>query len=79
MIEHKDFVALLAQTLPEGDLNENSWNQWITQVKEQSDRKGKQLFMPIRLALTGMEHGPELPQLLPLIGRERILERLKAA
>lgn len=79
VIEDKDYAEVLVKTLPEGTLDENSWNQWITEVKANTDRKGKQLFMPIRLALTGMEHGPELPQLLPLIGRERILERLKAA
>lgn len=79
VIEDKEYAELLASTLPEGTLDENSWNQWISEVKNKSDRKGKQLFMPIRLALTGMEHGPELPDLLPLIGRERILERLKAA
>ena len=79
VIEDKDYAELLANTLPEGTLDENSWNLWITEVKAKSDRKGKQLFMPIRLALTGMEHGPELADMLPLIGRERILERLKAA
>lgn len=79
VIEDKDYAEVLVKALPEGTLDENSWNQWITEVKANTDRKGKQLFMPIRLALTGMEHGPELPQLLPLIGRERILERLKAA
>ena len=79
VIEDADYAELLAKTLPEGELNDNSWNEWISEIKSQSDRKGKQLFMPIRLALTGMQHGPELPQLLPLIGRERILERLKTA
>ncbi len=77
--EDKDYADLLAETLPTGDLTEDSWNEWLTAVKSQTDRKGKRLFMPIRLALTGMEHGPELPNLIPLIGRERILERLKAA
>jgi len=43
-----------------------------------TDRKGKTLFMPLRKALTGMEHGPELDGLLPLIGRARALERLAA-
>jgi glutamyl-tRNA synthetase len=41
-----------------------------------SGRKGKQLFMPLRLALTGLDHGPELAALLPLIGREMAVERL---
>ena len=79
VIEDKDYAELLAETLPAGDITSDSWNEWLSEIKSKTDRKGKQLFMPIRLALTGMQHGPELPQLLPLIGRERILERLKAA
>jgi glutamyl-tRNA synthetase len=46
-------------------------------VKRCTCRTGKDLFMPLRLALTGVEHGPELKALLPLIGRERALKRLK--
>ena len=79
VIEDADYASLLAETLPEGDMTSESWSIWLSEIKSKTDRKGKQLFMPIRLALTGMEHGPELPNLLPLIGRERILERLKAA
>ena len=79
VIEDRDYANLLADTLPEGKLTENSWQEWLSEIKSRTDRKGKQLFMPIRLALTGMEHGPELPGLLPLIGRDRILQRLKAA
>jgi glutamyl-tRNA synthetase len=45
-------------------------------LKLASDRKGKQLFMPLRLALTGLDHGPELAALLPLMGRAKVLERL---
>jgi glutamyl-tRNA synthetase len=42
-------------------------------------RKGKALFLPLRLALTGREHGPDMAALLPLIGRDRALARLAAA
>ena len=45
-------------------------------VKAATGRKGKPLFMPLRLALTGLDHGPELAQLLPLIGRETAVVRL---
>jgi glutamyl-tRNA synthetase len=45
-------------------------------VKEATGRKGKELFMPLRLALTGLEHGPELKLLLPLIGEEKARLRL---
>jgi glutamyl-tRNA synthetase len=53
-----------------------TWKAWTDAVKSATGRKGKALFMPLRLALTGLDHGPELAQLLPLIGRERALERL---
>ena len=53
-----------------------TWKSWTDAVKTATGRKGKPLFMPLRLALTGLDHGPELAQLLPLIGRERALERL---
>ena len=45
-------------------------------MKAATGRKGKPLFMPLRLALTGLDHGPELADLLPLMGRERVLARL---
>jgi glutamyl-tRNA synthetase len=46
-------------------------------LKAATGRKGKPLFMPLRKALTGLEHGPELAGLLPLIGRDRSEQRLK--
>jgi glutamyl-tRNA synthetase len=46
-------------------------------VKDATGAKGKALFRPLRLALTGREHGPELKALLPLIGRARALQRLE--
>ncbi|MEM9331192.1 MAG: glutamate--tRNA ligase [Pseudomonadota bacterium] len=74
--DDKEFIAVAKDCLPAGDLTFDSWAEWISSVKEKSDRKGKGLFMPLRKALTGMEHGPELDKLLPLIGRERTLARL---
>jgi glutamyl-tRNA synthetase len=46
-------------------------------VKEATGRKGKELFRPLRLALTGRDHGPEMKDLLPLIGRARAAARLR--
>ena len=50
----------------------------VGQVKQATGTKGKALFQPLRLALTGREHGPELKQLLPLIGRARAQPGSKA-
>jgi glutamyl-tRNA synthetase len=74
--EMKPFTRQAATLLPPEPWDGNTWNQWIEAVKAATGRKGKELFMPLRLALTGMEHGPELKDMLPLIGRERALQRL---
>jgi glutamyl-tRNA synthetase len=76
-VDEKDFALEAAALLPEGKWDETTWGQWTKAVTEKTGRKGKELFMPIRKALTGMEHGPELKVLLPLIGRERAEKRLK--
>jgi len=55
------------------------WQALTSALKEQTGRKGKALFLPLRLALTGREHGPDMAALLPLIGREAALDRLNQA
>lgn len=78
VIEEPDFIEEAAALLPPAPWSENTWGEWTSAVKEQTGRKGKQLFMPLRQALTGMDHGPELPNLLLLIGPEKAQERLAA-
>ena len=68
---------MAAETLPEGDIDENTWANWTAILKEKSGRKGKELFMPLRQALTGMSHGPEMDKMLLLLGRDRALRRLQ--
>ncbi len=72
----QEFLAAARDLLPEGDWDETTWGVWVDAVKAATGRKGKTLFHPLRLALTGEEQGPELKLLLPLIGRERVLRRL---
>lgn len=74
--ENRDFLNKCSRVLPQDTENENAWNEWLAAIKNASERKGKDLFMPIRLALTGKEHGPELKFLVNLISREEILARL---
>jgi glutamyl-tRNA synthetase len=62
--------------LPGEPWDETTWKTWTDAVKQATNRKGRALFLPLRLALTGLEHGPELKSLLPFIGRERALGRL---
>ncbi len=76
--DDKEYTSNAADLLPSAPWDENTFNNWIAKVKESTDRKGKTLFMPLRQALTGMDHGPELPVLLPLLGPDKTKERLKA-
>ncbi|WP_374376125.1 glutamate--tRNA ligase [Dongia sp.] len=71
------FAAAAADVLPPEPWDDGTWKNWTEAVKAATGRKGKDLFMPLRLALTGLEHGPELRLLLPLIGREKTLRRLR--
>ena len=72
----QEFLREASELLPLDTIDANCWNLWLEKIKEKTTRKGKELFMPIRLALTGKEHGPELKLLVNLIGREEILARL---
>jgi len=74
--DDRDFIAGAAGLLPPEPWDSETWKTWTDAVKASSGRKGKALFMPLRLALTGLDHGPELAALLPLIGREKAVERL---
>lgn len=75
--EDPAFLIEAATLLPTGAFDETSWATWTNAIKQATGRKGKSLFHPLRLALTGLDHGPELAKLLPLIGRTQVLERLK--
>ncbi len=72
----REFLREASELLPTDTTDENCWNIWLEKIKTKTTRKGKELFMPIRLALTGKEHGPELKFLINLISREEILARL---
>lgn len=75
--EDVDFTSQAADMLPSGVWNEESYHVWINQVKESTGRKGKELFMPLRRALTGREDGPELPKIFTLIEQDKAIARLK--
>ncbi|TMV10144.1 glutamate--tRNA ligase [Ruegeria sediminis] len=65
--EDREFIAQAMKLLPEGPFDGETWGAWTAAVKEATGRKGKGLFMPLRKALTGMERGPEMAALLPLL------------
>ncbi len=74
--EDVDFIATARAALPPEPWDGTTWKTWTDAVKASTDRKGKALFMPLRMVLTGMDHGPELAALLPLIGRQKVLDRM---
>lgn len=72
-----EFLKKAAELLPAEPWNNDTFNLWLNEVKAASGRKGRELFHPLRLALTAQENGPELKILLPLIGREKASLRLQ--
>ena len=68
---------MAAALLPTGDLDSEIWSPWTKSIAAETGVKGKGLFMPLRLALTGRDAGPEIAPLLAIMGRDRILNRLQ--
>ena len=65
--EDRAFVADALALLPEGPFDAETWGNWTAAVKEKTGRKGRGLFMPLRKALTGQSHGPDMSALMPLL------------
>ena len=65
--EDQEFVSRAIALLPDRPFDNQTWSTWTQEVKVVTGRKGKSLFMPLRKALTGMSHGPEMGTLLPLL------------
>ena len=76
VIEDAGYLAQVAEFLPAEPWSASTWSSWTAAIKEATGRKGRALFHPLRLALTGRETGPELAALLPLMGRALCLARL---
>ena len=76
VIEDAELTSQAAKLLPAEPWDDTTWDTWIAALKTASGRKGRALFHPLRLALTGREDGPELKALLPLIGYAKAQARL---
>lgn len=74
--EDRDFLALAKALLPPEPWDDTTWSHWTNALKASTGRKGKGLFLPLRMALTGRHDGPELKSLLVLLGRKACLDRL---
>ena len=76
VIEDKALTDAAAELVPDA-LDAESWGAFTGALKEKTGAKGKKLFMPLRLALTGESRGPEMAALFPLIGPEKARARLR--
>lgn len=77
VIADQDFALAALSVLPSGPYDSTSWKAFTEAVKDKTGAKGKALFMPLRLALTGKEHGPEMAALFALIGEAKARARLQ--
>ena len=76
VIEDENFCEQASALLPAAPFDMDTWPDWTARVREETGAKGKALFMPLRKALTGRAHGPELKMLLPLMSRDKVVKRL---
>lgn len=72
-----ELLKVALTTLPNGTWNNTTWQQWLEAIKNNSNFKNKEIFKPLRTAISGMEEGPELKELILLIGKEKISKRLQ--
>jgi glutamyl-tRNA synthetase len=77
--DDRAFLNDAAETAARLDWDAAVWSNLTAQLKQTTGRAGKPLFRPLRRALTGRDSGPEMAVLLPLIGKERTIERLRVA
>ena len=77
VIDAPTITNVAAALLPTGNLDKDIWSFWTKSIAAETGVKGKGLFMPLRLALTGRGAGPEIAPLLPIMGRERVFKRLQ--
>ena len=70
------FLKTASDVLPDEPWDNSTWNLWIDKIKVSTDRKGRDLFLPLRRAITGLDDGPELKELILLIGYDKIKKRL---
>ena len=78
-VDDADYIEQARALLPDAPLGMDSWSDWTGRLKEETGRKGRALFMPLRMALTGQSHGPEMQHLLYHIGYDEAVARLEAA
>ena len=77
VIEDEEIMPIAIEAFPEGEVTDKTWGAWTQAIIAETGKKGRAVFRPLRLALTGQVSGPDLSGLLPDMGRDRILGRLR--
>lgn len=72
---HDTFIAAAVECIPEDPFSYETWDNWTKAINAKTGLKGKELYMPLRLILTGKEKGPELKNFLPLLDKETLLRK----
>ncbi|NNJ67915.1 MAG: glutamate--tRNA ligase, partial [Boseongicola sp.] len=72
--EDRDFVTTAFDLLGEPPYTATTWSDWTNIVKAETGRKGRGLFMPLRLAITGQARGPEMADVMPLLQKKPSLD-----
>ena len=76
IITNPSLIAIALSMLPHEKFTEFTWDKWIYLIKQHTKLRGRDLFMPLRLVLTGKNYGPDLSKILPLINTKLIIKRL---
>ena len=76
IIENQDFLDSALEALPKDQFNEKTWSTWTQKLSQKTGKKGKELYMPLRLCLTGQNKGPEMADLILMMGRDKVINRL---
>ena len=71
----EDFIKTAVESIPDEPFNYDSWDIWTKSISEKTGLKGRNLFMPLRLILTGKDKGPELKNFLPLLDKQTLLRK----
>ena len=72
-----ELIQIARENLPQEPFNEETWGTWINNIKIHTKKRGQELFLPIRTALTGQRNGPEIKLLLPFMDRNLVIKRLR--
>ena len=72
----QNYLNIASQLLPDDPFDITTWKKWTSKINQKTNRSGKELYMPLRLALTGQKKGPELKFLMPLLNKKQVLRKL---